>query len=53
MRKRNVLIALGIIAVYVALPAYRYYAIGCYIGYRILSEKNGGYKVVRKFKVAK
>lgn len=50
MRKRNVLIALGMVAVYVVFPAYRYYAIGCYIGYRILSEKQSNYKVVRKMK---
>lgn len=48
MRKRNVLMALLMVTVYVALPAYRYYAIGSYIGYKILFDKQSGYKIVSK-----
>lgn len=47
MKKRNVLIAIAMVTVYVALPAYRYYAIGSYIGYKILSEKQS-YRVVKR-----
>ena len=39
MRKRNVLMAVVIVTVYIVCPAYRYYALGSYIGYKILFDK--------------
>jgi hypothetical protein len=48
MKKRNILIAAIMVGVYITLPAYRYYAIGSYIGYKILADKQNGYKVVAR-----
>ncbi|GFN32572.1 hypothetical protein PCURB6_28320 [Paenibacillus curdlanolyticus] len=39
MRKRNIFIAAAIVTVYIFCPAFRYYAIGSYIGYKILFDK--------------
>ena len=44
----KIAIAAAVIGVYVLLPAYRYWAIGSYIGYKIVSDKPRQPVTVRK-----
>jgi hypothetical protein len=42
----KVLMAAAAVTVYVVCPAYRYYVIGSWIGYKILNDKPGRYRIV-------
>lgn len=41
-------VAAAVVGVYVFVPAYRYWAIGSYIGYKIISDKPRPPVTVRK-----
>lgn len=44
----KVAVAVAVVGVYVFVPAYRYWAIGSYIGYKIVSDKPRPPVTVRK-----
>lgn len=38
-QKLKLVAAFAIVGVYIFVPAYRYYALGSYIGYKVLKDK--------------
>lgn len=48
MKPGKVVLAAAAVTVYAVCPAYRYYVIGSWIAYKILSDKPGRYRVIRK-----
>ncbi|MCA0754887.1 hypothetical protein KP806_07480 [Paenibacillus sp. N4] len=48
MKVSKVLIAAAAVTVYVVCPAYRYYVIGSWVGYKIMSDKPRKPRVIPK-----
>lgn len=46
MKGFKYLLAAGVVTVYIVCPAYRYYVLGTWIGYKILNERSK-YRVIR------
>ena len=47
MNKAKTVLAVSAVAVYFLCPAYRYYVIGSWIGYKIMNNKPPKIKVVK------
>lgn len=46
--KAKTLLAVGAIVVYVTVPAYRYWMIGTWVGYKIMNDKGAPIRTVPK-----
>lgn len=48
MKPTKLIMAAAAVTVYIVCPAYRYYVIGSWVGYKILHDKPRRYRVVPK-----
>ncbi len=48
MKPTKIAMAAAAVTVYIVCPAYRYYIIGSWVAYKILSDKPGKYRVIPK-----
>lgn len=46
--KAKTVLAVSAVVVYIAFPPYRYWMLGSWIGYKILNDRQGRYRVVPK-----
>lgn len=48
MKASKVLMAAAAVTVYIVFPAYRYYVIGSWVGYKIMSDKPRKPRIIPK-----
>ncbi|MFD1953754.1 hypothetical protein ACFSL6_17600 [Paenibacillus thailandensis] len=48
MKPVKILLAAAAVTTYIAFPAYRYYVIGSWIAYKIMTDRPRSYRIVAK-----